>query len=577
MYPDVWGQGALFCYSGLDGENTLENGVPGTLCADKLGITLHSLGRVELYLALSGVADIRYEIVGGDIILADIEPCSGEPCRCGILFSRQDVVKGRGAPYAKPMLSGYLLPVEYCEGFAYVSDNKSGAHCALFAFEKGGYIDFALAFSRISLDDAKEKARAAACVSFETETETKLSFYRALPIPANLEKDVEKALYKSFSLMKTQVYTSEGRFRGIWTTPDRLPHRKCWLWDSVFHALGNRHISIKLACDTIHSIFEFQREDGFISHMAGPAESSPITQPPVIAWGAYELYKSGADARFLKENYERLKAYLKWNMENRDENHNMLFEWITNEGDPANPCDECGMDNSPRFDAYETMDCIDFSCYMASEARAMEQIARSIDMPDEALAWAALYKRMVDAINERLWDEESGFYYDRIEKNGELKKVKSVASFLALFAGICDGRRARIMVEKLTDPDLFWSPFPVPTISRDDPCYGTDMWRGPVWINFNYFILKGLSDYGYRELHDALLSKTIDTIARWYMHEGVIFEFFDSECRVNPKKLNRKGRPVEPYDFYVRMQTIRDYGWTGTLYADMVMESRGIL
>jgi hypothetical protein len=74
-------------------------------------------------------------------------------------------------------------------------------------------------------------------------------------------------------------------------------------------------------------------------------------------------------------------------MDNRDYNRNCLYEWATNTGDPTNPCDECGMDNSPRFDGYETMDCIDFSCYMASEARAMAKIARLIGRSGEASAW----------------------------------------------------------------------------------------------------------------------------------------------------------------------------------------------
>jgi hypothetical protein len=29
--------------------------------------------------------------------------------------------------------------------------------------------------------------------------------------------------------------------------------------------------------------------------------------------------------------------------------------------------------------------------------------------------------------------------------------------------------------------------------------------------------------------------------------------------------LNRKGKPIEPYNFKIRMQSIRDYGWTASL------------
>ena len=40
----------------------------------------------------------------------------------------------------------------------------------------------------------------------------------------------------------------------------------------------------------------------------------------------------------------------------------------------------------------------------------------------------------------------------------------------------------------------------VPSISRSQPeFYSKDMWRGPVWININYLIARGLERYGFRE------------------------------------------------------------------------------
>ena len=50
----------------------------------------------------------------------------------------------------------------------------------------------------------------------------------------------------------------------------------------------------------ILALFDIQSEDGFIPHMAKPYEISSVTQPPVIAWGAYTVYKKSGNKEFLK-------------------------------------------------------------------------------------------------------------------------------------------------------------------------------------------------------------------------------------------------------------------------------------
>ena len=57
-------------------------------------------------------------------------------------------------------------------------------------------------------------------------------------------------LGKCLSVMKADTLRPEGPALaggGAWSTPDRIPHRFMWLWDSVFHALAMakvRHIGL---------------------------------------------------------------------------------------------------------------------------------------------------------------------------------------------------------------------------------------------------------------------------------------------------------------------------------------------
>ena len=581
ILPDRWGPGSIFAYSGLDGEGTMENGVVGTLLGDAVGVLFHTPVKEELRFILKNVSDIEYEIVASDIVkLQLVEKDTGREKPLIFFFTAQDTLAG--------ISTGNAAPVITCESGEAASERGScsvhscgGYHTALCKEENKGEIRFAVVFSRQSVEDAVEKAQAALRLDLEREAAEKLTFFTS--VSANLwrinftkSEDSsnlqERTLAKCFSVMKSQVYSPEGLLTTRWTTPDRIPHKKIWLWDSVFHSLGNRYISVDLACDTLRAVLCTQKSDGFIPIMDVPDGEHHIeTQPPILAWGYYELYRFSGSKDILSESYNALKGYLAWNDKNRDSNRNHLYEWLISKDNPECRCGECGMDNSPRFDNPMDMDCIDFSCFMAKEAQCMAKIADVLGMNEESKSWNEKFEQIVKAVNGHLWDENDGFYYDSIISTGKLRKVKSAASFLPLFAGVCSRDRAERLVKHLQDKRSFGTPFPVPSVSQDDPTYGSDMWRGPVWINYNYMIIRGLEDYGYLKLADEIRRKTIEAVAFWYDHDGCVYEFYDSAGRISPSRFNRKGRNIQPYDIRIRVQCIRDYGWSCSLYTDLLL------
>lgn len=62
----------------------------------------------------------------------------------------------------------------------------------------------------------------------------------------------------------------------------------------------------------------------------------------------------------------------------------------------------------------------------------------------------------------------------------------------------------------------------------------------------------------------------LQTLLFWYQKKGTIFEFYDSTNLKSPDELNRKGKPLAPYDFTIKCQTIREYGWSNTLLLDLI-------
>jgi neutral trehalase len=232
------------------------------------------------------------------------------------------------------------------------------------------------------------------------------------------------------------------------------------------------------------------------------------------------------------------------------------------------------MDNSPRFDTRDPLIAIDFCCFMANDVRHMKLMADELGLAEDAAFYQNWFEQIAKDTNELLWVEEDGFYFDFNIPKQEIHKVWSVASFLPLFAGICNEAQVEKLVKHLQDPETFGTPFPIPSVARNDVTFGSDMWRGPVWINFNYMVAEGLANYGRCAEAAELVNKTITHMGRWYQDSGVFYEFYDSANEKAPSRHNRKGLPFEPYNINVRMQTIRDYGWSNTLLCDMIRNSK---
>jgi len=128
-----------------------------------------------------------------------------------------------------------------------------------------------------------------------------------------------------------------------------------------------------------------------------------------------------------------------------------------------------------------------------------------------------------DAMNERLWDEESGLYLGRDLAGGETLRVyDALSSFLPLYAGVPDAGRAERLVANLESSGFFMDGRGHPASSYDRHGYGYSpvrYWRGPVWINTNWLLMHGLRRYGYGEQADKLEATIVHLVETSGFHE----------------------------------------------------------
>ncbi len=555
QYANIYGYGQLFAASGLDLGTDWNNDFVGVTMHDEVSLRFETPIRFTLKVGkpVSG----KYKAVLSDIIESE----SGDILLA--MFSRNSLI---GTASVMPIVDAPEYTCEKTGDVAvYISD--SGA-IALKTFVKNGKTNFALAYDADRAACIEEVERASAS-DFDAVKRERYAYYDGICLP-QYDKKYERLVSKLLSVGKVNVYSPSGDIESLWTTPDRVPHKNMWLWDSVFHAIGYSCYNVELAKSAVEAVLRKQRADGLIPHMMTPVGESAIAQPPVLSFGVLYVFEKSGDKDFVARNVSRLEKYIAWDLENRDENGNLLSEWFIEEKAHCRS-GESGMDNSPRFDGAEPLDSVDFSSFLSFDCKCLGKLFEILGDGEKSRKYFNLGERIKNAVNENLWDEKNGLYGDK-RFDGTFTGIFSVASFIPLFTEVATEHTAAKLAEHLDDAKSFGGAFPVPSMPKNSPLYKKDMWRGAVWINYNYMIAVGLEKYGFFEKAQNLREKTLATVKRWYELEGTVYEFYDSDDEIAPYSMERKGVCPSPPDFRKKMHSICDYNWTAQLTLAMIMD-----
>jgi hypothetical protein len=557
--PDVWGEGGLFAFSGVDGPTDVLSSFAATATSARYGLLFQLVTRRELRLDVP--ADGRVRIATGDVLGVDW------PDRTELLvtFAAWHTIVGVAPPTATITLAfEHGHPAAAFDGHTVAADASWGD--ALVLMRDG--LRFALAYGR-TVEEAYGRAARGLRADAHHTSHDRLRFLR--DAPPSIEPGDARLLSKCFSVMKVNTLAPEGRIIRTWSTPDRVPHRDVWLWDSAFHSFAMNYLDPDLAWDVIAVVLDSQRDDGMIPMNHGahwPPE--PLTQPPLLAWAVFANHRVARRPDRLAWALPRLERAINWNRRARDRNQNGLLEWAIEE-DPDCRSGESGMDNSPRFDHGLAVDAVDFSTYQAIDMAYTAAIAAELGDTPRAHRWSDASRRTSHAIHRLLWDHKRGLYYDRT-MSGELSDVAAISGLFPLLLDDIPPERVDRLVEAVNDPARFATRAPIPSVAISDPSWSTDMWRGATWINTNYLIIQGLQRHGRLDIAARLRRQTIELVDRYYNSHGVVFEFYDSSDRRPPTECDRKGPPAGRYDIRHKVDSIRDFHWTAALTACLILE-----
>lgn len=341
-----------------------------------------------------------------------------------------------------------------------------------------------------------------------------------------------------------------------------------WLWDTAFHAIVLSHFDTDQAKQEIKNFLKAQREDGFLPHiifwgnkivlqhwaymeskLSLRPKTTAISQPPALALAVETIYKKDKDRVFLKKVLPQLARFHRWLIKDRDPDGDGLVSVITSY--------ESGMDELPVFqyvlghrksgdlkywyyhrkpdilnlvNQFESRQILDqdyfnveellFNCVFIEASRALSRLFLTIGEKKESSYFAKVAKKAENSLLTKCWDEKDKIFYSLYSKDEKKAKVKTVAGLLPLFLDGLKGNQLEALVNKhLLNPKEFWTEYPVPSVAKNEPYYNPTqglrmLWRGPTWINTNWFIVKGLRKHGLNKIADEIVQKMLKMIEK---------------------------------------------------------------
>ncbi|MDQ7800267.1 MAG: trehalase family glycosidase [Armatimonadota bacterium] len=374
-------------------------------------------------------------------------------------------------------------------------------------------------------------------------------FDRVPPCPPNLRAAYLYAWY----LMRAGLISSRFYVTREAMVPSKVHYVGLWQWDAFFHALAYRHVDAQLAHDQFRVLFDHQRPDGMVpdcvfdeglvERMGYPVDAS-VTKPPVAGWCLWRVYEATGDTDFLDEMYEPLTRWQRWWLERCDRDGDGVCQY-------DHPFSS-GLDDSPLWDRGMPVESPDLNSYLCLQAESLGQMAAALSLPEEAALWRAQADQLAASLLQHLYDPKARvFWAQRMTEQGhERVPVLAAVSLFPLLTGRMPEDVRASLVDRLEDPESFWTPYPVPTVARSDPTYDPDrMWRGPVWVNVNYLLIDALLRCGYPDRARELCDRTLDMVAAF----PDIREYYHPET-------GQPGTKAAPA-----------FGWSAALFIDLAV------
>lgn len=263
-----------------------------------------------------------------------------------------------------------------------------------------------------------------------------------------------------------------------------------------------------------------------------------------------------------RTHYERVKEYYRTH-EVRDYDLSLYYDRERDELKPLfykgdRSMRESGFDPSSRFGPF-SVDIIRYnpvclnSLLYRMEMDAAE-ILNLLGRAREARAWSRRANERKRKVNELMWDERDGLYYDYNFAERRVRRYPFVTTFYPLWVGIASPRQAARVASNLR---LFERAGGLQTSTN----VSGSQWDAPFgWAPMQMIAVEGLRRYGYAREADRIAANFLSTVLKEFIQHNTIVEKYDV--------VRRESELAGGLRFGYQSNEI-GFGWTNAAFTEM--------
>lgn len=394
--------------------------------------------------------------------------------------------------------------------------------------------------------------------------------------------------------------------------PSRSFFPRGFLWDEGFHGLLLSVWDLDVELDIISHWFDLMNVEGWIprEQILGAEALSRVppefvtqintnANPPaffltlqfILKNFEEQLIEQATRLETLDRLYNRLVAWFDWFNTTQTNTEPGTYRW---RGRDANTTRELnpktltsGFDDYPRA-SHPTDEerHIDLRCWIALSAATIVSISNLLNKPSNRFLETATYLYDNKFLDKYHWSAKEEIYADyglhsddiilayvqnkprtnrrmerRVLKPPTYRLVDKTFGYNNLFPFILhimdpSSPKLEKILTKIRDPEVLWTEFGLRSLSKSSPLYmkpntedDPPYWRGSVWINMNYLIVRALKHYSTvlgpysktaESLYHELRKNIVSNVYKEFKRTGYLWEHYND--------LTGQGEGARPFN-----------------------------
>jgi len=302
-------------------------------------------------------------------------------------------------------------------------------------------------------------------------------------------------------------------------------------WDTYFTNVGLLDTGrVALAKGAVENLLYLNDLLGYVPN-SSKRRHSGRSQPPLLSSMVLDIFEHTKDLHWLERTYHAIvREYNKvWVSDEYPHSRNVykgLSRYFNADKTHRGAEKESGWDYTSRFEdrALDFLP-VDLNCFLFKYEYDLSFICHALGMRTQEKEWALQAEDRKKTINELMWDEKSGLYFDYDYVNKRKGTVQSLASYAPLFVGLASEKQAKKLADNLP---LFQTQHGLTITSKEAKAISGKQWTAPNgWAPLHYIVTSGLDSYGFTEQATTIRRSWVKTVEDIYQKTGLIFEKYN--------------------------------------------------